>query len=48
MDKVAELGKNLQDLEGIVQGKQGTLRVVEDGRFAFSLLFISTILSFGL
>jgi len=31
-----------------VQGKQGTLRVVEDGRFAFSLLIIFTILRFGL
>lgn len=28
--KVEELGKNLQDLEGIVQQKNGHLRVVED------------------
>ena len=28
-----ELGKNLVELEGIVQGKQGTLKVVEDGEF---------------
>ena len=30
--KVEELGKNLQDLEGIVQQKNGQLRVVEDGK----------------
>ena len=29
--KVEELGKNLGDLEQIVQGKQGNLGVVEDG-----------------
>ena len=29
--KVEELGRNLQDLEKIVQGKQGNLNVVEDG-----------------
>jgi len=29
--KVEELGKNLGDLEKIVQGKQGNLGVVEDG-----------------
>ncbi|KAL9031720.1 MAG: hypothetical protein Q9196_000268 [Gyalolechia fulgens] len=29
--KVEELGKNLKDLESIVQGKQGNLNVVEDG-----------------
>ncbi|KAL8944096.1 MAG: hypothetical protein Q9216_000687 [Gyalolechia sp. 2 TL-2023] len=29
--KVEELGKNLKDLEAIVQGKQGNLNVVEDG-----------------
>lgn len=28
--KVDELGKNLKDLETIVQGKQGNLNVVED------------------
>ncbi|KAL2059668.1 hypothetical protein ABVK25_000961 [Lepraria finkii] len=28
--KVEELGRNLQDLEKIVQGKQGNLNVVED------------------
>lgn len=26
-----ELGKNLKDLEKIVQGKQGNLNVIEDG-----------------
>jgi len=31
--KVEELGKNLQELEGIVQQKNGQLRVVEDGEF---------------
>ncbi len=31
--KVEELGRNLQDLEKIVQGKQGNLSVVEDGEF---------------
>ncbi|KAI4272900.1 MAG: hypothetical protein L6R38_006490 [Xanthoria sp. 2 TBL-2021] len=31
--KVEELGKNLKDLETIVQGKQGNLTVVEDGMF---------------
>jgi hypothetical protein len=37
--KVEELGKNLQELEGIVQQKNGQLRVVEDGEFGkFSLL----------
>lgn len=45
---MAELGKNLQDLEGIVQGKQGNLRVVEDGGFAFSHGITFIILSFGL
>ncbi|KAL8929795.1 MAG: hypothetical protein Q9208_000939 [Pyrenodesmia sp. 3 TL-2023] len=29
--KVDDLGKNLKDLETIVQGKQGSLNVVEDG-----------------
>ncbi|KAI4229688.1 MAG: hypothetical protein L6R36_000604 [Xanthoria steineri] len=29
--KLEELGKNLKDLETIVQGKQGNLTVVEDG-----------------
>ena len=29
--KVIELGQNLQDLEKIVQGKQGNLNVIEDG-----------------
>ena len=29
--KVEELGRNLLDLEKIVQGKQGNLNVVEDG-----------------
>ena len=33
--KVEELGKNLQDLEKIVQGKQGNLNVVEDGEWSF-------------
>lgn len=36
--KVEELGKNLVDLEKIVQGKQGNLGVVEDGEFVFFLL----------
>ncbi|KAL8907275.1 MAG: hypothetical protein Q9207_001516 [Kuettlingeria erythrocarpa] len=31
MSKVDDLGKNLKDLEKIVQGKQGNLNVVEDG-----------------
>ena len=31
--KVEELGKNLLDLEKMVQGKQGNLSVVEDGEF---------------
>ena len=35
--KVEELGKNLGDLEGIVQQKNGNLRVVEDGEFFLSL-----------
>ena len=30
--KVEELGRNLGDLEKIVQGKQGNLGVVEDGK----------------
>lgn len=30
--KVEELGRNLTDLEKIVQGKQGNLNVVEDGK----------------
>lgn len=34
--KVEELGKNLQDLEKIVQGKQGNLTVVEDGEWLTS------------
>ena len=29
-----ELGKNLQDLEKILQGKQGNLSVIEDGKCA--------------
>lgn len=37
--KVEELGKNLKDLETIVQGKSNNLRVIEDGkRRFFSLL----------
>ena len=36
--KVEELGKNLQDLEGIVQQKNGHLRIVEDGEFFLHLL----------
>jgi len=40
--KVEELGKNLLDLEAIVQGKQGTLRVVEDGE-GFSIRFASVL-----
>ena len=31
--KVEELGKNLGDLEKIVQGKQGNLNTVEDGEY---------------
>ena len=34
-----ELGKNLQDLEKIVQGKQGNLNVVEDGESLFTASF---------
>ena len=37
--KVEELGKNLVDLEKIVQGKQGNLTVVEDGQYFFALFF---------
>ena len=36
--KVEELGKSLQDLEKIVQGKQGNLSVVEDGEFTYACL----------
>jgi len=36
--KVEELGKNLQELEGIVQQKNGQLRVVEDGESGIFLL----------
>ena len=32
--KVEELGRNLLDLEKIVQGKQGNLNVVEDGKIS--------------
>ena len=32
--KVRDLGGNLKDLEGIVQGKSNNLRVVEDGKEA--------------
>ena len=32
--KVDEIGKNLSDLEKIVQGKQGNLNVVEDGEYS--------------
>lgn len=41
--KVEELGKNLLDLEKIVQGKQGNLSVVEDGECA-----LVTCLAWGL
>ena len=34
-----EVGKNLQDLEKIVQGKQGNLNVVEDGESLFTASF---------
>ena len=37
--KVEELGKNLLDLEKIVQGKQGNLNVVEDGECLFIAFF---------
>lgn len=37
--KVEELGKNLVDLEKIVQGKQGNLSVVEDGESS-SFIFL--------
>lgn len=37
--KVEELGKNLQDLEKMVQGKQGNLNVVEDGECLFIASF---------
>lgn len=37
--KVEELGKNLQDLEKIVQGKQGNLTVVEDGECPYFLYY---------
>ena len=30
-EKVEELGGNLKNLEGILQGKSNNLRVVEDG-----------------
>ncbi|KAL8693383.1 MAG: hypothetical protein Q9218_001775 [Villophora microphyllina] len=36
--KVEELGKNLKDLETIVQGKQGNLTVVDDGKRDVSLV----------
>lgn len=32
--KIEDLGRNLKDLEAIVQAKSGNLRVVEDGRRA--------------
>lgn len=34
--KVEELGRNLLDLEKIVQGKQGNLNMVEDGENSLS------------
>ena len=34
MDKTKELGQNLKELEGILQGKANNLRVVEEGRHA--------------
>lgn len=37
--KVKELGANIQNLEGIVQGKTNNLRVVEEGK-TFSPLSI--------
>ena len=33
--KVEEVGRNLEGLEKIVQGKQGNLGVVEDGEFGY-------------
>lgn len=32
-DKVKQLGTNIQDLEGIVQNKTNSLRLVEEGEF---------------
>ena len=40
--KVDELGVSLKSLEGIVQGKSNTLRVVEDGGTPSALLFFFT------
>lgn len=36
-EKVDDLGKNLIDLEKIVQGKGGNLKVIEDGRSAVQI-----------
>ena len=30
--KIEDLGKNLKDLESIVQGKSKNLRIIEDGK----------------
>ena len=38
--KVEELGKNLLDLEKVVQGKQGNLSVVEDGECVHAFIFV--------
>ncbi|MCJ1482041.1 subunit of tubulin prefoldin [Schaereria dolodes] len=45
--KIEDLGENLKDLERIVQGKSGNLRVVEDGRFSFPLALLGQIFSVG-
>ena len=45
--KVEELGKNLQDLEKIVQGKQGNLNMVEDGKCIIFEFSTSTFIFFG-
>ena len=43
-NKVEELGKNLTELEKLVQGKQGNLGAVEDG-LCYSMLVISNVLT---
>jgi hypothetical protein len=38
--KIEELGTNLKDLEGIIQGKSNNLRVVEEGRHTPPMLVL--------
>lgn len=43
-EKTKEIGKNLKDLEGVLQGKSNNLRMVEDGMFSPERTFVRSML----